>query len=316
MEGVNTLADGLIRDQESLAGNVVSLEETNRQLVEARDQIVQAARLASVGTLAAGLAHEVGNPLGAIIGYVDVAIRRAESEGRDTEVLSGVRDEARRIDRIVRSLLDYARPRPGDLSPMVAADSLLRVRELLEDQGRLSEVDDVWEIDEAAPPVLIDEQHLEQVLVNLLLNALYAVAQAGRPRLTIRLRCERGPGADLPARREGDHPATDYRHRRRLALDEEVEAIATLRTAKQVVVIEVIDNGPGLSADVLEHIFDPFFTTKDPGVGTGLGLFISSRLVEGIGGKIEAGNAEGGGATFTLRFPEAVTVEHAIEEQP
>jgi two-component system, NtrC family, sensor kinase len=316
MEGVNTLADGLIRDQKSLARNVESLEETNRQLIEARDQVVQAARLASVGTLAAGLAHEVGNPLGAIIGFTDVAIQRARAEGEDTEVLEGIREEAQRIDRIVRGLLDYARPKKDEFRPVRPAEAISSVRGLLETQGKLTTVGDEWELDESAPEVLIDEQHLEQVLVNLLLNAVHALEGAEDPRLTVRLTCEEGPGALLPVRREGDHPSTNYRHRRRVALDEEAEAIATLRTAERVVVIDVVDTGPGLSPDVLENIFDPFFTTKDPGMGTGLGLFIASRLVEGMGGRIEARNGEDGGAIFTLRFPEAVTISEATEEQP
>ena len=107
--------------------------------------MVQSARLASVGTLAAGIAHEVGNPLGAIIAFVDVARAPGGAWGADTELLESVREEARRIDRIVRGLLDYARPRDEETGRRRPAPSSERVRELLATQGRLDGVDARWE---------------------------------------------------------------------------------------------------------------------------------------------------------------------------
>ena len=109
-ESVNAMAERLIQDQALLSENVESLEYTNHELVLVRNQMVQAARLASVGTLAAGIAHEVGNPLGAVIAYADVSITRARQVGTDTELLEAIRSEALRIDRIIKGLLDYARP--------------------------------------------------------------------------------------------------------------------------------------------------------------------------------------------------------------
>ena len=103
---MNAMADRLIADQEILLANVASLEETNRELIEARNQVIQAARLASVGTLAAGIAHEVGNPMGAIIAFADVAKARIEKGRGDTELLDAIRGEAGRIDHIVLGILD------------------------------------------------------------------------------------------------------------------------------------------------------------------------------------------------------------------
>ncbi len=122
-ESVNRLADRLIADQRLLAENVESLQGTNRELVIVRDQMVHSARLASVGTLAAGIAHEVGNPLGAITAFVDVARMRTQRDGGDTDILDSIRAEAGRIDRIVRGLLDYARPRTGSTEPARATYS-------------------------------------------------------------------------------------------------------------------------------------------------------------------------------------------------
>ncbi len=300
---VNAMADRLIQDQRLLAENVESLDRTNRELVEARDQVVQTARLASVGTLAAGIAHEVGNPLGAIMGFVDVAKRRASSAGGDTEILDAIRAEAGRIDRIVRGLLDYARPRDEEAGPEPPGETVRRVRELLEGQGRLDGVDDRWHLEADVPRVVMEPHRLEQVLVNLILNALHALEGREAPVLTVRLDEEPGEVETLPARREGDPPGVNYMHRRRVSRDDGGRGVDGLFTARRVVVIQVDDNGPGIPDADHESVFDPFFTTKDPGEGTGLGLSICARLVDGMGGRIEAGTSELGGARFTIRLP-------------
>jgi len=300
-ESVNRLADRLIADRRLLAENVSSLEETNRELVSLRDQMVHSARLASVGTLAAGIAHEVGNPLGAIMAFVDVAKARVAKAGGDTEILESIRHEADRIDRIVRGLLDYARAPDAREEPAPAADVLLGVRELLESQGKLDGVDVAWEVAAGAPDLVAEPHRLQQVLVNLLLNALDALEGAPSPRIRVGLRSEEGGLTRLRARREEDPPGVNYMHRRRLG-DDEV-GIDPVSRASRVTVIEVSDNGPGIPEKDLARIFDPFFTTKEPGKGTGLGLSICARLVEGMGGQIEASRESGGGARFVIRLP-------------
>jgi C4-dicarboxylate-specific signal transduction histidine kinase len=300
---VNAMAERLIQDQEALAANVASLDETNKALVEARAQVIRAARLASTGTLASGIAHELGNPLGALMAYVDVARSRAESEGGDTELLDSVREEAIRIDRIIKSLLDFARSKETGSGAQHPWPVVERVRELLEAQGRLDRVECEWECQGDLPPILIDAQRLEQVLVNLLLNALEAIEEQKEKKIWVTLQEEPGPGSVLPRRRRGDPPGVNYAHRRRTATTEDGRAAVPLSAAERVVVITVEDNGPGIAPEALEEIFDPFFTTKEPGKGTGLGLALSAQLVEGVGGEILAGNRKGGGAIFTLRLP-------------
>jgi hypothetical protein len=300
-QSVNRLADRLIADQKLLAENVQSLEDTNRELLVVRDQMVHSARLASVGTLAAGIAHEVGNPLGAITAFVDVARKRAERSGGDTDILDSIRGEASRIDRIVRGLLDYARPRGTAEGPLPARDVVIGVRRLLESQGRLDRAQVTWEVGEEPADFVTEPHRLEQVLVNLLLNALDAVEDAAAGRILVRLHGEKGGVSRLPPRREADPPGINYMHRRRLAGDE--LGLDLVARAQRVTVIEVSDNGPGIRPEHLEHVFDPFFTTKEPGKGTGLGLSICARLVEGMGGQIEVGRAAEGGARFVIRLP-------------
>lgn len=309
---VNRLADRLIADQRRLAENIESLEATNRELRRARDQVVQTARMASVGTLAAGIAHEVGNPLGAIMGFVDVARTRVEREGGDVELLESIRSEAERIDRIVRGLLDYARPSEGGGRPDTADTVVSRVREILESQSALDDVSVSWTVESGRDRLLDQPRRLEQVLVNLLLNARHAVRDVDEPRIGVTVREEEGELHDLPTRREDDPPGINYMHRRRRARDE--TAPASVEAADWVTVIEVNDNGHGISDDVLDQLFDPFFTTKDPGEGTGLGLSICARLVEGMGGRIDAENRPEGGARFVIRLP--VLYDTAEEHRP
>lgn len=302
-ESVNAMADRLMADQALLAENIESLDRTNQELVEARDHLVHTARLASVGTLAAGIAHEVGNPLGAIMAFVDVAKSRLQKEGADTELLDSIRDEAKRIDRIVRGLLDYARPHEADLGPVPPADVLHKVRELLDTQGTLDEAEVTWTVGEDVHDVVMEPHRLEQVLVNLILNALHALEDHPEPRIDVSLSMDAGEVERLPKKRENDPPGINYMHRRRVSRDEGGIGIDPLFTARHVVVIQVVDNGPGIPTDDLERVFDPFYTTKEPGKGTGLGLSICARLVEGMGGRIEASNEGGGGARFMIRLP-------------
>lgn len=305
---MNAMADRLIRERQNLAENVRSLDETNRELVEATDQVMRAARLASVGTLAAGIAHEVGNPLGAVMGYVDVARRRVSEGGDAGEVLLAAAGEARRIDRIVQSLLDYARPDSSSGPvPVDPGELVIRVRSLLEAQGQLNGIDVTWTVAEDARAFLGNPHHLEQILVNLLLNAVDALEGQPSPRIVCRVSEELREGRLLRSRRESDPPEINYAHRRRRPLRPPIQAdipnAFSTRETIPAIVFRVEDNGPGLPVDSGDNIFDPFFTTRDPGKGTGLGLSICARLVQGMGGDIRGENGPDGGAAFSVSVP-------------
>jgi len=182
-------------------------------------------------------------------------------------------------------------------------DVIERVLDLLEAQGRLGGVEVRYEEPSDVPEVHGHAQQLEQILLNLMLNAIDAMEHTEVPALTIRVGSERGGFTRLPRRRDGDPEAVDYTHRRRVATDLEPTGPDTLFTADEVVVIEVEDSGPGIDPEHLDRVFDLFFTTKAPGKGTGLGLAICARLADGMGGRVQADRAEGGGARFTIRLP-------------
>jgi len=301
---VNELADRLVAERTRLLDNIESLDRTNAELVATRSELIQAARLASVGTLASGIAHEVGNPLGALVGFCDLARMQAERAGRDTELLVSIREEAERIDRIVRTLLEYARGQSLEEAGAVRVHAIVeRVLDLIEAQGRLSGVRVDYTGGPPVPDVLGHAQQVEQILLNLVLNALDAVKDTPDPTIAVRVETERGAFTRLPRRRDDDPSIVDYTHRRRVATDQEPTGPDILFTADEVVVITVEDNGPGIDPERLDRIFDPFFTTKEPGKGTGLGLAICARLADGMGGRIQAEPTDERGARFVVRLP-------------
>jgi C4-dicarboxylate-specific signal transduction histidine kinase len=206
-----------------------------------------------------------------------------------------------RIDRIVRGLLDYARAPAEDAHAVPVSNVLGDVRELLENQGKLDGIEVDWGVPPEGGDLVAEPHRLQQVVVNLLLNAIDALEGVPTPRIRVGLHHEEGELRRLRPRREDDPPGVNYMHRRRLA-DDEV-GIDPVSRASRVTVIEVSDNGPGISPEDVERIFDPFYTTKEPGKGTGLGLSICARLVEGMGGQIEAGAGPDGGARFEIRLP-------------
>jgi two-component system, NtrC family, sensor histidine kinase HydH len=221
-------------------------------------------RLAALGEMAAGLAHEIRNPLGAIKGAVMV-IEPSKVRLDDTtrEFLDVIVEEVDRLNRVVSQFLTYSRPFKGETSPVDARQVIASTLRLLSDEQRAKiDFDDA----EAIPTVRGDPDALRQVFHNLVLNALDAIAAVPDGRIRI----------EIGVRRRG-----------------------LLRG--DAVAIDVWDNGPGLSAQTMTNLFVPFHTTKSG--GTGLGLPISQRIVENHRGVIEVGNVAGGGARFTVLLP-------------
>jgi two-component system NtrC family sensor kinase len=295
-QALNRLTDQLLENQDKLAENVRSLDHTNRVLLATQRDLLQAEKMASIGRLAAGVAHEVGNPLGALLGYAAVLRRR----GVDPELLTGVEREARRIDTIVRGLLEYSRPTPALREPVEVNGSLKRVLELLEGQGKLSGVELRLALEDDLPPISADTHLIDQVFVNLIDNALAAMGGAGT--LTLRSCAEDyQPARPIPERRGDDPPGVSYAHLRRTRYG--THRSAELEPGTPIVRVVVADTGTGIAPEHMEAVFDPFFTTRPPGEGTGLGLAIVAGTVADFGGRIEVSSAEGGGAVFTLSFP-------------
>src|ERR687896_2428647 len=276
----------------------VSFNEMTDRLIAEQQLLVRSEKLASVGRFAAGVAHEVGNPLAAINAYAHILRDHATDHPSAAQAVQEIRREVDRIDRIVRGLLDYSRPRKATPYAVAIDDVVTSVTELLKTQGVLKRVEVKFDFVPPTPRVFGNRHDLEQILVNLLLNAADAMEGEGRVVVHTELIksdvLERG----LPRRTDvelkpvlrGPNP------RARVWLD---------RASRPVDVVNIViaDSGPGVPSEFAERIFDPYFTTKEPGRGTGLGLSIVARIVDGLGGTIWVTPAREGGAAFPLLFP-------------
>lgn len=282
-QSIRIIADSaapVIESEEQLGAVMVFRDVTeDRQL---RRKLELSDRLASLGTMAAGVAHEINNPLTIVLGNAELVARElaalrshtiAAPKWRDDErrcamidrALSDIQSGAERVARIVAELSSFARP-PASLIAEAdvtrCMDWALRVT-AHQFTHRASVVTEVGPV----PRVGMDETQLGQVLVNLLINAAHAIqpGDVDHNRVTLRVQAE----------------------------------------SEDLVSIAVRDTGEGMSSDVLKHIFDPFFTTKDVGVGTGLGLAICHGIVASVGGRIEAESVPGNGSTLRVLLPVA-----------
>lgn len=289
---------GASRELDNLA---VAFNCMTDRVLEEQAQLVRAEKLASVGRLAAGVAHEVGNPLGAIAGYVHLlraAHKRLDAGEEVTSSLDGVEREADRIDRIVRGLLEYARPRPPAPMPIEMNDVATSVVELLRMQGTLKGIDVSVELAANSPYVHGQRHDLEQVFVNLMLNACDVLGRRGRlvvrvePVARIALREPQVRRAVAPGEAPVEHPPSPR-----------AQAWLASHDAAEVARIIIADSGPGVAPELTERIFEPFFTTKPPGRGTGLGLAIVARIVDNFRGTVWVTRAREGGAAFHVLFP-------------
>ena len=300
MAAADAVADGRLetrapdaetRDFAVLAARVNRMTE---RLLDAQSQLVRTEKLVTVGRLAAGIAHEVGNPLGAAGTYLEVLRRR----GADSDVTTGMARELERIDRIVRSLLDYARPHEEPPAVVDAAAVARGAFALLDAQGGFNGLRAELDVGTEVVPILGRAHVLEQMIVNLLLNAADAA-----PGGTIALGVHRWvfePERLPPARRAADPPAVAWPRSpdRRPSRSE-------FRPGQAGILLVVADSGPGIPTEQRDRVFEPFYTTKDPGRGTGLGLAIVARAVDETGGVVWVDQAREGGAAFKIFFPEA-----------
>jgi signal transduction histidine kinase len=262
-------------------------------LLDAQGRLVRAEKLASVGRLAAGIAHEIGNPLGGASTYVEVLRRR----GGERDVVDALARELDRIDRIVRSLLDYARPHDEALHPVDVAVVLGAAFELLRAQGTLRALNARLDVPRDLPAVLGRAHVLEQAVVNLLLNAVDAAPEG---ELVLGARAWAYEPARVEPRRASD--ASDVFFSRASGRR---PSRTELAAGVPGVLIFVADSGAGVPTTDREKVFEPFYTTKEPGRGTGLGLAIVARAVYDMGGVVWLEQAREGGAAFKLFFPRA-----------
>ncbi len=277
--------------------------EMTDRLLDAQGQLVRTEKLATVGRFAAGVAHEVGNPLSAIGTYLEVLKQR----GADPELVGAAAREAARIDRIIRGLLDYARPRdahPGAVDP---GQVIRSVCELLEHQGALRDVTLTVACEPDLPLVRGNAHALEQVVVNLLLNA---VDEAKGGRVVVGAVPWRYRAPDQLSRRRSD-PAIGAPPARESSGQTRRPWRPDLLDGTLGALLYVADSGGGVPPEDRERVFDPFFTTKAPGFGTGLGLAVVQRTVHECDGVVWVENAREGGAAFKVFLPAAGGAEGA-----
>ncbi len=256
---------------------VARLKRANAEIARAQDALVRSEKLAGVGRIAAGLAHEIGNPLTAVIGFQDLLVESMDDPGPrelafERDLVARSRRELDRIHRILRQLLDYARPGSGMSEDVDVGAALRDAVATVRAVPAIRALDVRVEAPDALPSVRLEREKLHQVLVNLLLNAADATVET------------RTVGGSLRG---------------------EVRLIAGVigeGEARQVE-IRCEDSGPGFGPEAMKHAFEPFFTTKAMGKGTGLGLAMCQQVIEGAGGQISAENLEGGGACLRLRLP-------------
>jgi len=243
---------------------VVLVEDvTDQQAMESH--LIQSEKLAAVGQLVSGVAHELNNPLTSIAGLSEFLLEQKDLGAKDRGHLRVIHEQADRAGRIVRNLLTFARKGPAEQAPVDLNDVIQRTLLLMSYDLTLKDIAVEKDLG-TLPPVLGDRHALQQVLLNLLNNAAQAVAEnpPERPRM-IRL-------------------ATWFDDRVRM---------------------KVADSGIGIPDDVLPHLFTPFFTTKEPGQGTGLGLSITYSIVEAHGGRLGVERPPEGGAAFLVDLPAA-----------
>ncbi len=264
------------------------------RLEEARAELVRAEKLASIGRLATGIAHEVGNPLSAIGTYLEVLRRK----GADPDLVVAIEREAGRIDRIVRGLLAYARPQDEEVRAIDVGSVVRNAVALLRHQGTFDTIELAVEIANDLPPARATAHGLEQALVNLLANAADA---APRGTIAVGATPRAFHAAGAWERRSTDLTRDRLPERRVWKRPVRPE----IADGTPGVLLWVADSGAGIPAADRDRVFDPFFTTKEPGFGTGLGLAIVQGTVHEMGGLVWVEDAREGGAAFKIFLPRA-----------
>lgn len=276
-------------------------------LLDVQSQVVRVEKLAGIGRLAAGVAHEVRNPLGALGSYVEVLQRR----GADPKVTGDMHQAIERIERIVQGLVDYARPglsAAGSKAGSTNLNAAVRtVLDFLEAQGMLREHRLELTLEPSLPLVSGNQHQLEQVVVNLVINACQA-SPGGRVVIGSLAKALETDRRAVSRRGDGEGHRPDPR---RTWLPE--PRPRELAPGTRGAMLFVADDGPGVAEADRERVFDPFFTTKDPGQGTGLGLAIVARTVHECGGTVWVDRAREGGAVFKVFLPIAGETDAAAD---
>jgi two-component system, NtrC family, sensor kinase len=241
-----------------------ALRDRDERLKQSVKKIKEAERLALIGQLASNVAHELNNPLQGIVAYSYLLLERMADGEPAKPFVQKIARQADRSRTIIRGLLDFARQRTPNRQPVDVNKILLDCVALVEDQAQFQNIKLVKDLSGGLPPVIVDPAQMQQVFINLIVNAAEAMPAQRGGKLTLSTRCE---------------PAGEF------------------------VRVEFADTGHGISPESMEHIFEPFFTTKETGHGVGLGLAISYGIVQEHQGTISVQSEVGKGTTFTIQLP-------------
>ncbi len=274
-KALNIMLKRISADKEKLRSTVLSLEKANLKIKKAQKEIIQAEKLASVGRLSAGIAHEIGNPIGIVIGYLELLQQEDITAEERDEYIRRTEAEIERINTIIRQLLEVSRPSGSEHTAVSVHELIHDTVGVLQVQPLMSNIELSLKLAAEDDTVLADSNQLRQVFLNLIINAADAISvksevTGGKLEITTALETDADPDTK--------------------------SSVARL-------IIMFIDDGPGIAGENLGNIFDPFFTTKDPGRGTGLGLSVSFMIVESLGGTMTVTSETGSGTTMKISLP-------------
>jgi two-component system NtrC family sensor kinase len=244
------------------------LKKTDLEMIELNAQLVQSDKLAALGKMAAGVAHEINNPLAVILqktGWMEDLLEEEDFQNCENldefrKSIAKIEEHVERARKVVHNMLGYARKMEPRLEDVDVNDTIQQTITLLENHARINNIDIQVDLADSIPVIASDQAQLQQVFLNLLNNAIDAIGSNG--------------SIDVVSRREDDR-----------------------------IVVRIKDDGPGLSDEMIRKIFDPFYTTKEPGKGTGLGLWVSHSIMAKMGGNIHVKNNPDRGAMFTVEVP-------------
>jgi two-component system, NtrC family, sensor kinase len=251
-------------DKNEIHHLVAAINRMMAELEKRQEQLIQSRKIASIGTLTAGIAHEINNPVNNLSLTLEALIEDGEQmDAQERQQLyQEAMDQADRTSEIVKNLLEFSRASHPKVETIDLEEIVDKTARLLNNELKLNNVRFVKEVGGRLPRVRLDKGGLQQVLLNLFINSLQVVGNDGELRVAIGM-------AETPGE----------------------------------VRIDVTDSGPGIPAEYLDQVFDPFFTTKKEGQGTGLGLSVSYNIIEKNGGRMEVKSPPGQGACFSILLP-------------
>ena len=272
---LNIMLHRIADDKRVLKETIGSLKAANVELKKAQNDVIRAEKLATVGRLTSGIAHEIGNPIGIVLGYLDLLKQTDLAPEEQNDFIARSEKEITRINHIIRQLLDMSRSSAGESKPMSIHQLLQDLNSVFNYQPAANDIVFESNLEATDDLVFADPDRLRQVFLNILLNALDAVNINPSGDARIKMITERTSGdTDVHSDPEGNF-----------------------------IKVTIQDTGPGIHPSHLPHVFDPFFTTKQPGKGTGLGLSVSFMIVEKLGGHISVSSSEEMGAVFQVILP-------------